>query len=390
MNGYTLTGLTTIGQPGDSAGKESLRLSPIPAVSAMVLSSLTRTRKAVQGTQNSTAEMPQALGVWLAGSVTPKIGVFSQFTYEAASGSFGIDMIDIRYADHGTLAGHDLLYGLTLHNNPTLQDVWNTVPSWAFPFVGSSTAPSPIASTLIDGTLAQQVVGLGAYSLYNNLLYTEFTVYRSAPQGIALPLDSSARNTAANVIPYWRVAWQHETPTTSLMLGTFGFDAHLYPEGVSGLLNRYSDIAVDAQVEQRHGGATLIGRASIIHERQQLLATRSSGGADNAAQRLTSARINVAYLPSTRYSFTIGYFQTTGTTDTTLYAPQSLVGSRFGRPNTEGEIGEINFNPWQNARVGMQYLTYSKFNGAWSAYDVAGGRSAADNNTLYLYLFLAF
>ena len=389
LNGYTLTGLQSIGQPGDSAGKQSLKLSPIPEFSSMLLTSLTRTRKALPNTQNSTAAFPQQLSVFVSGAVTPKIGLFSQITYAGDAGAIGIDNIDLRYADHATLAGRDLLYGFTMNNNPTVQDVWNTVPAWGSPFVGSPSALSPITSTLIDGALGQQVVGLGAYSLYANRLYTEFTVYRSAPQGAAVPLDSTARNTTAGVIPYWRVALQHETPTTSLMLGTFGFDAHLYPEGVSGLLNHYSDVAVDAQVERRQGEATWIGRASIIHERQQLSATQSTGGADNVTQRLTTSRINIAYLPSREYGLTLGYFQTTGTADTTLYAPQALVGSRSGLPNTVGAFGEINFNPWQNTRVGLQYTAYSKFNGASSAYDVAGGRNASDNNTLYLFLWLA-
>ncbi len=390
LNGYTLTGLHTIGQPGDSAKKESLRLSPIPLFSAMLLTSLTQTGKGVSGAQNGTAAFPQQLSVFVAGGLTPKLGIFSQFTYDGGDGSFGIDNIDLRYADHGTLATRDLLYGFTLHNNPSVQDVWNTVPAWAFPFVSSPSAPSPIASTLIDGALGQQVVGLGAYTLYNHLLYTEFTIYRSAPQGAALPLDSSAQNVTAGVIPYWRVAWQHDTPATSLMLGTFGFDAHLYPSGVSGRLNHFTDVAVDAQIERRQGGATWIGRASVIHEWQQLIATESSGGASNVAQRLTTARASVAYLPSRRYSFTLGYFQTTGTADTTLYAPQDVLGSRTGRPNTVGALGEIAYNAWQNARVGLQYVAYSTFNGASTTYDVVGGRNASDNNTLYAYLWVAF
>ena len=389
LNGYTLTGLQSIGQPGDSAGKQSLKLSPIPEFSSMLLTSLTRTRKSLPNTQNGTAAFPQQFSVFVSGAVTPKIGLFTQITYAGDAGAFGIDNIDLRYADHAALADRDLLYGFTLNNNPTVQDVWNTVPAWGFPFVGSPSGLSPIASALIDGALGQHVVGLGAYTLYANRLYTEFTVYGSAPQGAALPLDSTTQNASAGVIPYWRVALQHETPTTSLMLGTFGFDAHLYPKGVSGRLNHYSDVAVDAQVERRQGEATWIGRASVIQERQQLTATQSVGGADNVAQRLTTARINVAYLPSRRSSFTLGYFQTTGTADTTLYAPQTLVGSRSGLPNTVGALGEINFNAWQNARVGLQYTAYSKFNGASSAYDVVGGRNASDNNTLYLFLWLA-
>src|SRR5205814_2828771 len=101
--------------------------------------------------------------LFAAGQISPNVGAFTQFTYEAAEGGIGIDNIDIRYANHRTLDDRDLIYGLTLHNNPTVQDVWNTVPAWSFPFMASATAPSPMASTLIDGSLGQQVVGLGAY-----------------------------------------------------------------------------------------------------------------------------------------------------------------------------------------------------------------------------------
>jgi hypothetical protein len=203
-------------------------------------------------------------------------------------------------------------------------------------------------------------------------------------------LDSTATNVAAGVIPYWRIALQHEAPATSLMVGTFGFDAHLYPEGVSGLRNHISDVAVDAQVEQRNGATTWIGRASYIHERQELFATQAAGGADNVKQTLSTTRASVAYLPNLHYNLTLAYFQTTGSADATLYPSESVVGSRTGAPNTAGAIGEINYNAWQNARVGLQYVAYNKFNGSSTAYDLLGGRNASDNNTLYLYLWLAF
>jgi hypothetical protein len=390
LNGYTLTGLTTVGQPGDSAGKESLKLAPIPGIAAMLVSSVTATSKAVPGTQNATAVFPDQFSIFAAGAISPNLGAFTQFTYSAVDGSFGVDNFDVRYANHTTVSDRELIYGLTLHNNPTVQDVWNTVPAWVYPFMSSSTAPSSIASTLIDGALGQQVLGLGAYSLYNGTLYTEFTAYRSAPQGGAMPLDSSATNVTAGVIPYWRVTLQHETPTRSLMIGTFGFDAHLYPTGISGLKNHFTDAAIDAQVEQRQGAAAWIARASFIHEKQELLATQADGGADNVQQTLSTARASLAYLPNLRYGLTLGYFQTTGSTDATLYPEGDVFGSRTGSPNTSGLIGEVNYNAWQNARLGLQYIAYNKFNGASTAYDVAGGRNAASNNTLYAYMWVAF
>src|SRR5205823_7803885 len=42
LNGYTLTALPTIGQPGDSAGRESLKLASIPPVAAMLVTGLTQ------------------------------------------------------------------------------------------------------------------------------------------------------------------------------------------------------------------------------------------------------------------------------------------------------------------------------------------------------------
>ena len=389
LNGYTLTGLTSIIQPGDTAGK-SLKLSPIPPIAAMLVSSVTQTSSAVPGTQNGTLAFPDQFSIFAAGAITSNIGAFTQFTYAAPDGSFGIDNIDVRYANHTTLSDRELIYGITLNNNPTVQDVWNTVPAWGFPFISSSTAPSAIASTLIDGGLGQQVLGLGAYSLFSGTLYAELTAYRSALQGVAMPLDSSATNVTSGLIPYWRVALQHETQTRSLMLGTFGFDAHLYPTGVTGLKNHYTDAAIDAQVEQRQGAATWIGRASYIHERQQLLATQASGGADNIDQNLSTARVSVAFLPDLHHGLTLGYFQTTGSSDPALYPAEATVGSRTGSPNTSGFIGEFDYNAWQNARVGLQYTAYIKFNGASSSYDIAFGRNASNNNTLYAYLWFAF
>jgi len=392
LNGYTMTGLETIGQPGDSAGHETLKLSPIPGISAMVVASVSHTARTPAGTQNGTTQFPQQFSLFAAGAITPNAGIFTQFTYEAQEGSFGVDNIDLRYASHHTVGARDLLFGLTLHNNPTVQDVWNTVPAWSFPFMSSGVAPSPIASTLIDGALGQQVVGLGAYSLVSNTVYGEFTAYRSAPQGGTQPLDSSVTNAVKGVIPYWRFALQRASQTSSMMIGTYGFDAHLYPAGVTGPTDQYIDAALDAQVEQKVGTATWIGRAAYIHETQHLDASASGSAptAERVNENLATLRASVAFQPSVRYGLTAGYFQTTGTTDATRFAEGDLTGSRTGSPNTSGAIGEFDYNAWQNLRLGLQWVGYNRFNGSGSAYDVPGGRRAADNNTLYGHIWLAF
>lgn len=390
LNGYTLTGLSTISEPADTAG--GLKLAPFPPASAMVVASVTRTNTAQPNTQNNTASFPQQASLFFAGQVTSNLGAFTQFTYTAADGKIGIDNVDVRYARHATMGDRDLLLGVTLHNNPTVQDVWNTTPAWGYPFMASSVSPSPMASTLIDGALAQQVVGLGVYSLFNDVLYAEATAYRSAPQGSIMPLDSTATSVTNGVIPYWRLALQHQVGPTYMMLGTYGFAANLYPRGVSGKTNRYTDIGVDAQVEHNMGTMTIIGRATYIHEQQHLdaLFTQDPQGAESLRPTLSTVRANVGFLSNQRYGATVGFFQTTGTRDTLVFAPGSLTGSRTGSPNTAGETAELTYNAWENTRFGLQYVRYGKFNGASTAYDMLGGRRASDNNTLYMYTWLAF
>ncbi|HKW49009.1 MAG TPA: hypothetical protein VJN70_16275 [Gemmatimonadaceae bacterium] len=390
LNGYTLTGLETIGQPADTTS-ETLKLAPIPPASAMLVTSLTHLSEALPATQNNTAVFPQQFSLFLAGQVTPKVGAFTQFTYAASDGSFGIDNVDVRYATHTSFAAGDLLFGLTVHNNPTVQDVWNTTPAWGFPFMSSDVAPAPSASTIIEGTLSQQVVGVGAYSLWNNLLYTELTAYRSAPQGKAQPLDSTATNSTKGVAPYWRVALEHQYPSTYLMLGTFGLASQLYPTGITGPINRYTDIGADAQIERKVDQGALIGRVSYIHENQTLNAARAAQPptADFLTNTLETFRASASYVPTLRYGVSLQYFLTSGSTDPALYPPADVTGSRTGSPNSSGFLGEVTYNPWQNTRLGVQYTLYGKFNGAATNYDAAG-RNASNNNSLYFYLWVAF
>jgi hypothetical protein len=382
LNGYTLTGLQVF-EAGDTA-KRSLKIDVIPPVSAMIMSSFTRTKTAQPGTQNGNVELPDQMSVFLGEEITPRLGTFLQFTYSAPDGSFGIDNMDIRYANQGKLAGREVIYGLSLNNNPTVQDVWNTTPAWGFPWASSAVAPSPAAATLVDGGLAQQVAGLGGYALWNNRLYGEFSVYRSAPQGGPHPPDAAATNTLKGVAPYWRAALQHGWRGQYLELGTYGMSTTLYPSNVVGPTNRYTDVAVDAQYERRVGKGNVTAHATWIHESQNLQAAFDSGTAANRSNTLKTFKVDASYYTPGRVGFTGGYFSTTGTVDDSLYKANA---TRL--PNSNGVIAELDYLPWLNTRLTAQYVVYTKFDGARLNYD-GSGRNASDNNTLYLLAWLVF
>jgi len=193
------------------------------------------------------------------------------------------------------------------------------------------------------------------------------------------------------VAPYWRVALQHQSPSTYLMVGTYGLASQLYPTGIGGAVNKFTDIAIDAQVEEKVGEGALIGRAAFIHENRTLTGALAASPptAEFLSNTLKTFRASASFVPTLRYGMSLGYFLTSGGSDPVLFAAAPDNGSSTGSPNSSGLLGEFTFNPWQNTRVGAQYVAYQKFNGASTNYDAAG-RKAADNNTLYLYLWLAF
>ena len=46
-------------------------------------------------------------------------------------------------------------------------------------------------------------------------------------------------------------------------------------------------------------------------------------------------------------------------------------------------------SPWANLKLGIQYTAYTQFNGGSKNYD-GFGRNAGDNNTLFLFAWMAF
>lgn len=377
LNGYTITGMKQI-QSDSTTGMPGLKINETPPLSAMLQLSATSMGKRDPASQNNSFGFPQEASLFFAGEIAEHLGSFVQMTYAQDSGKFEWDNTDIRYANHGENA----IWGLTLNNNPTVQDLWNSTPAWGFPFAGSGAALTPSASTLIDGTLAQDVAGIGAYGLYANHLFGELTVYRSAHQGEAAPGVGSS-DTIKGLAPYWRLAWQDSSGPNYLMVGAYGMSASLYPSGVAGVTDKYTDSALDAQYERQLGSDMLAIRGTYIHEKKDLDATFGAAGASNQSDRLNTLKLNATYHVAGRYAYSLGHFRTSGTSDAALYADSPVNGS----PDSNGWILQATYLPWQNVQVSAQYTLYNKFNGAGKNYDGLG-RNASDNNTLYMLFWL--
>src|SRR5579862_641910 len=384
--GYVDKGDQTPVVKSDS-GKQhsSLNLLASLPLSVMLEASFTNTKAPIPSTQNGSFEFPQDISLFLSGAWTTHVGSFVQVTYDTQDDHFTSDNTDIRYANTTKLSGKELIYGFDLNNNPTVEDLWNDTPAWGFPWVASDFAPTPSASPIINGGLAQDVGGLGAYMMWDNHLYVDFAGYRS--EHVGGPQPNPGTNTSFNIrglAPYWRAAWQTATATTQWEIGTYGIHMQSTPGAITGLEDAYTDWAIDSQYDRTLFRRDVLSlRGTYIHEKSDLLASFVSGAATLRNNNLNSVLLNGEWHFGNRYSATFGWFNTTGTIDPLLFAPGAVCGSANGNPKSNGYTANFSFWPWQNLQLAAQYTGYTTFNGGATNYD-GSGRNANGNNTIYL------
>jgi hypothetical protein len=338
----------------------------------------------------------QQISLFTGGRITDNAGAFIQGTYDGVASRFAWDNTDIRYAKSVNIGGHTFLWGIDANNNPTVQDVWNTIPAWSFPYISSELAPMPTATPFINQVYAQQVGGLSAYGFLDDTFYLEFGGYRSLSNStqLALGIDTSGQSPISGTAPYWRVAAEKNIGNHSLEIGTFGLAARVLPMRLSEAgADSFTDIGIDSQYQYLGNPHIVTFRAAWIHENHNTSASQTLGLADNSNDQLRSLNVSASYIYNQTWSFTAGRISVGGTAD------QALYGTPTGSPNSGGWITELaylpfmhggpSFWPWLNFRIGLQYMRWGKFDGSTSNID-GTGRSASANNTLFLYVWTAF
>lgn len=336
----------------------------------------------------------QAAGLYYGGRITDRSGALVQYSYDSVERQWAMEMFDARYADSATLGGGKLLYGVTLNNNPTLSDIYNSTPAWSFPHTGSVSV-TPAASTLVDMGLASQVGGIGVYGLWNQLLYAELALYRRANTGVFRPLAAGVEveNVVNGTAPYWRLALQRETGPHSFAVGTYGLIAKVDAEADEPGLgaDRFRDVALDGQYQYAAGEHVFSASATWIRERQEWDASFGQGLASNPSAVLKTFRADAHYVYRGTYAGLAQYFVTQGDADDLRYnSGAPVTGSINGSPDSRGWIVELDYLAdldWmpvvQHAKFALRYTGYTRFNGARDDYD-GFGRNARDNDSIYL------
>src|SRR5579864_6424580 len=245
LNGYTMAGKPTVTSPGkgNTGGLSILESFPL---SVLFDTAFTSVKSPVPGSQNGSFQFPEDASIFLAGAWATHVGSFVQVTYDVQNAHFTWDNSDIRYANSTKLFKKDFAWGITLNNNPTVEDLWNSTPAWGFPWVNSDWAPTPNAGAIINGGLAQDVAGLGGYAMWDNHLYFAGTIYRTAHIGAPLPNTGAGQGfNIRGIAPYWRLAWQQNSGNNNLMVGTYGLHMKSSPNAITVLEDGYTDWAAD-------------------------------------------------------------------------------------------------------------------------------------------------
>ncbi len=377
--------------------------------------------------------------VFLGGKVTDNIGAFTQFTWDPYAittdsggfkGQFAADNMDIRYADRLIGESHDVIFGASANNNPSVTDPWNTAAAW----MQYVPVPSPTSSQFIDGAspypglaAGGNVAGISAYTFIDQTLYLEAGDYRTA-KGLFSFMKAGLHDADVTKLrgdnPYLRAALNQSWGASTLMVGLTHMSSRVYDDPLDtsdpATVHRYRDLSLDAQYQflldphawtaqfvatrERHDyPAGLVGLASPFLDAQGNVLPPSS---PTARTRLLRAKLSYVY--QARYGGGLSLFDLAGSTNTANqtsgYDPATLAitsdpaaaapstrvnGSLTGNPATRGATIEGFWMPIQNLRVGLQYTAYTRYNGAHDNYD-GFGRNARDNDSLFLYAWAAY
>lgn len=372
-------------------------------LSAMVVASYVSTQKgqasppAPSFRDNDNLALDQA-SLFLAGGVGSHFGGFVQATYDGVAKAFHWDNLDLRAVTTQTVKGVKMVLGISVNNAPSVQDAFNTLPAWGYPYTTSSLAPTPGAAPLI-GSLAQTTMGVTGYVWINSTFYAEAGGYQS-PGATFLTragVDPADPGSIEGTAPYVRLAYNKDFGNQNLEVGGFWMSANLFPglDRTTGMTDHYDDLGLDASYQlfaARHDVFTVNGRYTF--ETQAPDASRALGLASDRGEVLRDLRLDASYYWHDQIGVTVSGFDTWGSRDDLIYAA-----NRTLRPDSSGVSLQVDGTPFGdgksplgprfNLRIGAQYTAYLSFDGASQDYD-GFGRSAAANNTFRVFAWFAY
>lgn len=306
-----------------------------------------------------------------------------------------------------TLLGHAARLGVAASNGPAAQDPLISSLNWSLPYGTPPVSLTTPAQPAFAAPEMESAIGATVHLLVADSLYLEAgaydllgpTVQRSFGKAYAPSMDHPTA-------PYARLGYGWHGEHASAHLGAAFLSTQYNPQfgihSVDGMLGRnvYTNLVIDAGVQAhpgQHHEFALYG--AYIQERQRLRGLFSRGASDAPSGMLEQVHLNAAWMYDRTWRLSVGMQTTWGEMNRAMYRAGPIGGSRNGKPNSTAFIIEANWLPFgriapegsllASVKTGIQYVAWTRFNGASTNYD-GFGRAAAANNSLWAFVQMSF
>ena len=274
---------------------------------------------------------------------------------------------------------------------PAIDNQWLALPAWDSP------GAMPVYRSMADAEAFADDPGspsfdVGGYDpMWDDTKFSEFSAYggleRDALRVAGMRAIDGSDGTSGS-IPYGRLTVQRDflDGQQQLALGAYGTQVGVRQTAISSFGDdSYTDVAADGAWRwishpERDISDAFSAHLLVVHEDESLVASHAIFGT-RRTDDLTMLRGDASWSWGGNIAPVVQYFRITGSSD-----PVRL-GTPDGSPNSNGFIGEIDYQPsdnarsplnWFHVRLSLQFVAYSEFDGS--------SRNASHNNTVLLHL----
>ncbi|MBI5720467.1 MAG: cytochrome C [Burkholderiales bacterium] len=360
---------------------------------------------------NHKANRLDETSVYLAGRLAPKLGAYVKVMHSddpfnsGAQRNTELHNADVRFADTVRLLDRDAIWGVSLNNNPGVQDPLDTNQAWGFPALGTT---GSLFNGTTSPTVPRRVLGLTGYTLWDQHWYAEAGAYRSLSRSLQDRLGQDPQRDPGHfsgLAPYWRLAYLHDMKTQFFGAGVYGMRAKrqlavLGPQPLtterSGPSDTLTDIGVDAMYEYLGNREHVVQlRANAVHERRRYGTTPTNpftgavAPADATVREFTFAG---TYVFRQHYGITAAVMRS-DSKDPVRYFP-------FGRTDSKVRYTELFWTPfgnedswaapWANLRLAAAWTRFDRFNGGTQNVFGPFSPNAADLDSFQVYAQFTF
>lgn len=320
--------------------------------------------------------------VFLAGKLTDHLGSFVQVTNNGVEHKTSIDQADLRLTGNMDVGmGKEALIGLSINNNPTVQDPFNTLSVWGFPYTSSEHDGMHYpGGDLVSASSELRVLGVSAYALVDDSIYAELGMYNTLSphmqSRLGLGKTDGEEFGRINNAPYWRVGYMKDLRTSAWTVGVLGFSGDIKDRVSGDSMNKFRDFGLDASY------MFLGNREHVVTVNGSYLKEHSTTPGDDGdvSNSTKNYRLAGSYHFMNTYGATLGYFKTSSedhSTDNRGYIYQ-LDWTPWGKESSWA-------SPWANLRVGLQYVTFKV-----DAETEAAGGKPGDKNNMRVFAWTSF